>query len=115
MFAAHHRLGNLTAIVDVNGQQAFGYTANVLDLSPLAARWRAFNWDAHDVDGHDPEALAHTMNAIQTDREKPHVLLASTTFGKGVTYMESQIKWHYLPMNDDEYAQALAELDGAAA
>ena len=58
MFAAHHRLANLVAIVDVNGQQALGYTADVLDLAPLAERWRAFGWEVVEVDGHDPAALA---------------------------------------------------------
>ena len=58
MFAAHHRLSNLVAIVDLNGQQALGYTKDVLDLSPMAERWRAFGWDVHEVDGHDPVALA---------------------------------------------------------
>jgi transketolase len=113
MFAAHHRLSNLIAIVDLNGQQALGYTADVLCLSPLAARWQAFGWDVHEVDGHDGDAIARTVANLHGDL--PHVLVAHTVFGKGVSYMESQIKWHYWPMSDDEYRQAVAEVDSAGA
>ena len=114
MFAAHHRLSNVIAIVDVNKQQALGYTDDVLSMSPLADKWRAFGWDVHAVDGHDIEALTETMSAIaarEQDEGPPHVLIADTTFGKGVSFMEGQIKWHYLPMSDDEYARALREIE----
>jgi len=110
MFAAHHQLANLVAIVDCNGQQALGYTKQVLDLSPLADRWRAFGWDVQEADGHDCEQLATLLDGFQTEAGRPHVLIAHTTFGKGVSYMEHQIKWHYWPMSDDEYAQAIAEI-----
>ena len=114
MFAAHHRLSNVIAIVDVNKQQALGYTDDVLSLSPLADKWRAFGWNVHAVDGHDVDALTETMSAIamrEQDEGPPHVLIADTTFGKGVSFMEGQIKWHYLPMSDDEYARALREIE----
>jgi transketolase len=111
MFSAHHRLSNLIAILDLNGQQALGYTADVLELDDMAGRWRAFGWDVHEVDGHDPGAIAATISRLDGDR--PHVLIADTTFGKGVSYMESQIKWHYWPMSDDEYEQALSDLAAA--
>jgi transketolase len=110
MFAAHHRLANLIAIVDLNGQQALGYSEQVLSLTPLAQRWRAFGWDVHEVDGHDPGQIAATVGCLATAAGAPHVLIAHTVFGKGVSYMERQIKWHYWPMSDDEYAQALAEV-----
>jgi transketolase len=109
MFAAHHRLSNLTAIVDLNGQQALGYTAEVLSLSPLAEKWRAFGWDAREVDGHDVEALAEAMKASDADGA-PRAIIARTIFGKGVSYMEGEIKWHYLPMSDEEYVEALKEI-----
>lgn len=111
MFAAHHHLSNLVTIIDLNGQQAFGYTDQVLSLTPMAERWRAFNWDVHEVDGHDIEGITQTIARIDTTTGKPHVLIAHTTFGKGVSYMESQIKWHYLPMSDVEYWQALKEIE----
>jgi transketolase len=110
MFAAHHRLGNVVALVDVNGQQALGYTREVLDLCPLAARWEAFGWDVHEVDGHDVDSLTGTIAGLAGGTTKPHVLLAKTTFGKGVSYMENEIAWHYMPMSDEQYAQALSEL-----
>jgi len=113
MFAAHHDLANLVAIVDVNGQQALGYTREVIDLDPLAERWRAFGWDVHEVDGHDVDGLADAVEALDTVQGPPHVLLAQTTFGKGVSYMESKIEWHYMPMSDEQYQQALAELEAA--
>jgi transketolase len=115
MFAAHHRLSNLVALVDLNGQQALGYTSDVLDLSPLAARWQAFGWDVHDVDGHDAALLTRTVDQLNTTNGRPHVLLCRTVFGKGVSFMEGQIKWHYWPMSDDEYRQALSEQDAPPA
>jgi transketolase len=113
MFAAHHRLSNLVALVDVNRQQALGYTADVLDLEPVADRWRAFGWDVREVDGHDHDALARTLQGLDTTTGQPHVVLARTTFGKGVSYMERRIEWHYLPMSDEQYLQAVEELRGA--
>ncbi|MDQ6775776.1 MAG: transketolase [Actinomycetota bacterium] len=116
MFAAHHRLANLTAVIDVNGQQALGYTEDVLDLEPLGERWRSFGWDVHELDGHDLQALTRTLASRQADEARaPHVILARTTFGKGVSFMESRIEWHYLPMSDDEYRLARSELQGTAA
>lgn len=108
MFAAHHKLSNLTAIIDLNGQQALGYTKDIMDLSDMAARWRAFGWDAVEIDGHDSSALRLVLK--DDGRETPRVVVARTVFGKGVSFMESQIKWHYMPMTDQEYEQALAEV-----
>jgi transketolase len=109
MFAAQHGLANLTAIIDLNGQQALGYTKDVLDLGPtMAERWRAFGWDVVDVDGHDTSAIRAALDAPRDGR--PRVLVAHTTFGKGVDYMESQIRWHYMPMDEDEYASAMAQV-----
>jgi transketolase len=114
MFAAHHRLSNLTAIVDLNGQQAFGYTAEVLSLSPMSERWRAFGWDVREVDGHDVEELTQVMKENEETGGRPRVVIARTTFGKGVSYMEGQIKWHYYPMSEQEYTVALEELGKSA-
>lgn len=109
MFAAHHRLSGLTAFVDVNGQQALGYTRDVLAAGNLAERFRSFGWDAREVDGHDPEAMRAA--ALSRGDERPRILLCNTIFGKGVSFMQSQIKWHYLPMSDSEFAQAMQELE----
>ena len=112
MFAAQHRLSNLVAIVDANGQQALGYTRDVLDLEPLPERWHAFGWHAVEVGGHDHDALALAF-ADSLSSERPTVVIARTTFGKGVSFMESLIKWHYLPMSESEFELALAEVDAA--
>ncbi len=110
MFAAHHRLSNLITLVDLNGQQAFGYTEQVLSLSPLAERWRVFGWDVHEINGHSHGEIASTLSGLDTTSGPPHVLIARTMFGKGVSYMEKQIKWHYWPMSEEEYQQALQEI-----
>jgi transketolase len=111
MFAAHHRLASLVAVVDLNGQQALGPTAGILDTAPLAARWAAFGWDTHEVDGHDADALAVAATQLDTTAGAPHVLVARTVFGRGVSFMERQHRWHYLPMSEAEYARALAEVE----
>lgn len=120
-FAAHQRLENLTAIVDLNGQQAFGLTAEVLDMSNMAERWSAFGWDVCEVDGHDVDALSTAL--LRPGAGRPRLVLARTTFGKGVRFMEEgaahgrrgiadrPINWHYLPLTDDEYSAALAEVE----
>jgi transketolase len=111
MVAAHHRLDNLVAIVDLNGQQALGYTDDVLSLKPMIDKWRIFNWDAHDVDGHDINSITSKIGSLQEIKGKPHVVIAHTIFGKGVSFMENQIKWHYWPMSNDEYLLAMKEIE----
>lgn len=115
MFSAHHSLSNLVAIVDYNGQQALGYTKDVLNLAPMGNRWESFGWDVHNVNGHDLPEITDTINRLETSDSngKPHVLIAKTTFGKGVSFMENKIKWHYWPMSDAEYAQALVDIGAA--
>jgi len=95
------------AIVDANGQQALGHTRDVLDLEPIPDRFSAFGWDAVEVDGHDVDALAA---ALEASGDQPRVVIARTTFGKGVSYMEGLVKWHYWPMSDEDYEQALADV-----
>jgi transketolase len=82
-----------------------------LSLSPLAAKWRAFGWNVYEIDGHDTQALRQTLFGLNTISGPPHVLIARTVFGYGVSFMESQIKWHYWPMSDAEYERALADVD----
>lgn len=112
MFAGHHGLDNLVLLVDLNGQQALDFTADVLDLGDVAAKFTSFGWDASVVPGHDHDALGAAIDAPSTGQ--PRVLVAETTFGYGVSYMESEIKWHYLPLSDDQYATAIEELDAAS-
>jgi transketolase len=111
MFAAHHKLSNLIAIVDNNGQQAFGKTKEVIDLEPLGEKWRAFGWEVHQVEGHNAGDLTRTFQALDTRNGSPKVLIADTICGKGVSFMEGKVEWHYLPLSDDQYIQALNEIE----
>ena len=111
LFAAHHRLGNLIAIVDANGFQALGPTEDVLALGDIAAKFKAFGWEAVHVDGHDEAALdACLLDAIQRKSPAPRAIIAKTVKGKGVSFMENENQWHYFRLNADTYATALAEL-----
>lgn len=110
MFASHRHLSNLVVIIDLNGQQAMGYTDDVLNLSPMADKWDAFKWDVHEVNGNDVNKMRNVISSLNFAIGQPHVLIASTLFGKGVSFMEKQIKWHYLPLTDEEYQQALLEI-----
>jgi len=109
MFAAHHRLAGLTAIVDANGFQAMGRTREILDLEPFEERWRAFGWDASTVDGHDEAAL---KAELQKTGERPRVVIARTVAGKGVSFMEQQLEWHYYPVDEEKARRALKDLEG---
>lgn len=106
MFAGHHRLDRCTVIVDLNGQQALGRTAEILDQSALAVRWHAFGWQVREVDGHDPAAIAA---ALDRPAAGPLVILAHTVAGRGVSFMEGEVAWHYLPMSDEQYRRALTD------
>ena len=111
MAAAKFRLDNLCAIVDVNGLQIDGRTADVMPSEPLDKKFEAFNWNVQSVDGHDFDALERAFAAAAACREKPTVLLARTVKGKGVSFMENDAGWHGKAPNDEQYAQAKAELE----
>jgi transketolase len=112
MFAAHHKISNLYVIIDLNGQQALGYTQDVLDTAPLAEKWKAFGWQVKNVDGHSVEEIKSAIQSCEQESTRPHALIARTTFGKGVSFMENKIKWHYWPMSMDEYRLALENIEG---
>jgi transketolase len=80
----------------------------------MAERWKAFGWDVHNVDGHDLAGLERVLSNLDYRSGKPHVLVAHTVNGKGVSFMEGKIKWHYWPMNDEEYAQAIREVEATS-
>lgn len=111
MFAAHHQLSNMIVIVDDNKQQALGYTRDVLDLSPMEDRWAAFGWDAATVDGHDAEALRGAF--LKSSDSRPRVVVANTVFGRGVSFMENRIAWHYEPLSEQQFSAACRELEHA--
>jgi transketolase len=110
LFAGHHRLDNLTVVVDYNRVQSLGSTDEVLRLDPLAAKWHAFGWHAVDVDGHDVNALRESLSAVPLVPGKPTCVVANTVKGKGVSFMEHQLLWHYRTPQGEELARALAEL-----
>ena len=114
LFAAHHRLHNLTAAVDYNKIQSLATVAETLALEPFTDKWRAFGWHVEECDGHDHEALLmafRSANATPT----PSVVICHTTKGKGVSFMENSVLWHYRNAQGQEYDAAAAELERFAA
>jgi transketolase len=112
--AAHYKLDNLIAILDHNTLQITGHTRDVMSNEPLDEKWRAFGWTVRAVDGHDYAALTKALND-RPEPGKPTFIIANTTKGKGVSFMENVAKWHHGVPIDAELKQALAELDAAEA
>lgn len=111
LFASHHKLGNLIAIIDYNKLQSFGKTDEVLYLGNLASKWRAFNWDIYEVaDGHDLGQLQRSIGVIPYDAYLPSCVIAHTIKGKGVGFMENKLEWHYRYPDDGELKLAVEEL-----
>lgn len=110
LFAPQHHLDNLTVIIDYNKIQSLGWVKDVIDLDPLADKWRAFGWAARDVDGHDHAALEALLTAVPFEAGRPSCIVAHTIKGKGVSFMENNLQYHYTPPRGDELARALAEL-----
>ena len=108
MFAAHHALSNVVAIVDLNGLQALGHTREILALD-MAALWSSFGWDTVAVDGHDLDALQTALQAAPRDGA-PRAIVARTLLGKGVSFMEDRLEWHYRNLTPELARRALDEL-----
>jgi transketolase len=115
MAAAHYRLDNLVAIVDRNGVQEDGPTEKIMALEPFAAKWRAFNWEVREVDGHDVAELSRALHAVPFAPGRPSLLLARTVKGKGLSFAENTSAWHYGKLSSEQRAQALAELAASRA
>ena len=115
MSAAKFHLDNLCAVVDVNGLQIDGRTADVMPSEPLDQKFQAFGWQVIAVDGHDMAALDEAFSRAKTLKGAPVVLLARTVKGKGVSFMENDAGWHGKAPNDEQYERAMAELRGALA
>jgi transketolase len=114
LFAAHHRLKKLTAIVDFNGLQGIAPVGDVIRLDPFADKWRSFGWAVREVDGHDPAALCSAMNAVSFSPGRPTCVVAHTTKGNGVSFMRNSVLWHYRIPADAELEAALTELEAVA-
>jgi transketolase len=114
MSAAHHGLDNLIAIVDYNRLQSLTTVERTLRVEPLTDKLAAFGWSVRDVDGHDHAALTDALGNVPWVPGRPSVLIAHTTKGKGVSFMEDRVEWHYRSPDDAQFAQALAEVEARA-
>lgn len=110
MFAGHHKLDNLIAIIDYNHLQGFGRTEEVLDLEPLADKWRAFGWGVKEVDGHSMKEITAVFDRIPFQKNRPNVVIANTIKGKGVSFLENRLESHYKKINRQELEIALKDL-----
>lgn len=111
LVANHYKLDNLIAIIDHNKMQSLDFCENTISLFPFADKWKAFGWKVIDIDGHDHVALRDAFNKAKESVDKPTVIIANTTKGKGISYMENEILWHYrFPHEGEEYDTAVSEL-----
>jgi transketolase len=111
MFAGHHHLDNLCAIVDSNGLQIDGPVAQVAGPAPIDEKFRAFGFDVQIIDGHDFGAMEKAMKHAKSVKDQPCAIIAQTVKGKGVSYMENQVSWHGKAPNDEQYAVAMQDLN----
>jgi transketolase len=111
LMANHYKLNNLVAIIDHNKMQSLDFCENTIALAPFADKWKAFGWNVLDIDGHDHALLKEAFNNASLSTEKPTVIIANTIKGKGISFMENNILWHYrFPHEGEEYDSAVAEL-----
>jgi transketolase len=115
MFASHHGLDNLVAIIDYNKLQSLTTVEKTLGLEPLAEKFRAFGWSVREVDGHNHDQLNLALGSVPWESGKPSMLIAHTIKGKGVSFMENKVEWHYRSLSLEQLAQALAELEAGHA
>jgi len=111
MTAAKYRLGSLTAILDCNGIQQTGATADVMPTEPIAAKWEAFGWHVQEVHGHNVREILDALDRADEVHARPSIIIARSTKGKGVSFMEYDHRWHGQAPNEAQYRQALAELE----
>jgi len=110
---AHNRLDNVTVIMDENKLQIDGTTEEIMNVTNQRARWRAFGWDTHVINGHDLGAILKLLLKSK-EKGKPRMIVAQTVKGKGVSFMENQLKYHGAPLSDEELKKALKELEGVS-
>jgi transketolase len=110
LFAPQHQLDNLIAIVDYNKIQSLGAVKEVMDLEPFADKWRAFGWAVHEIDGHHLGEIETALSQVPYTPGRPSCIIAHTVKGKGVSFMEDRLLWHYRSPQKDEFEAALAEL-----
>ncbi len=113
LFACHHNLSNLIVIIDRNNLQSLKSTEETLRLEPLNKKWESFGWEVSVIDGHDHDKIFNEVNAHRNSLNKPKLVICNTIKGKGVSFMENKIEWHYKYPNKTEYQEALKEIDFA--
>jgi transketolase len=112
LIASQFKLGNLVAIIDRNRQQSFGDTEATIALDPFDDKWLAFGWNVIEIDGHDHIQITQALTEARSrNGSNPTVVICNTIKGKGVSFMENQVVWHYRPPNDEQFSIALAELE----
>lgn len=111
MFAGHHELNNLIAIIDYNNLQSLASVDDTLRIQPLREKFEAFAWHVIEVDGHNHVDLYRAFEGVRSPNNKPICIIAKTTKGKGVSFMENSVQWHYKPPNDEELKSALKEVN----
>lgn len=111
LFAAHHRLSNLVAIVDYNKIQSLASVRETLELEPFVDKWRSFNWGVQEVDGHDHREIQRHLEEVPFAAGRPSCLIAHTIKGKGVSFMENSVLWHYRTARGEEYEAAKREIE----
>lgn len=114
MTAAKYRLANLTVIVDYNDVQLDGPVHTIMPVEPLAEKWRAFNWSVLEINGHNLRQVLEALDLAEEIHNRPTVIIARTTKGKGVSFMENEAYWHGVPPNDEQFRGAVAELEQEA-
>jgi transketolase len=113
LFAGHHQLDNLTIVIDYNKIQSLDWVEKTLKLEPFAEKFRAFGWSVREVDGHDVAALSAVLEHLPMEAGKPNAIIAHTVKGKGVSWMEGKVLWHYRPPTPEELVTALAEVEAS--
>jgi len=111
MFSAHYKLDNLTAILDYNNVQLMGDVSDIMEIAPVDAKWESFGWDVKKIDGHNMEQIVSTLQEAREARGKPVIIIADTTKGKGVSFMQDTCTWHGSVPTEEQYVKAMEELN----
>ena len=109
LFASHHNLSNLTVVIDRNRIQSLGFTEDVIRLESVSKKWESFNWLVKEIDGHD---YSQILNSLENKSEKPLCIVANTIKGRGISFMENTIEWHYKSASEQELSVGLTEIEG---
>jgi transketolase len=110
MFASHYRIDNLTAILDYNNVQLMGNVSEIMEIAPVAEKWSSFGWEVLEIDGHNFNQIIESLYKAKEVKGKPTIIIANTTKGKGVSFMQNTCKWHGSVPTQEEYIKAMAEV-----